>query len=57
LKLEQSELVFIIQATRQAIIKGEDAPMVAGVIKKIADELDRITKKDGKLKLEKDCPK
>jgi len=49
--------VFIIQATRQAIIKGEDAPMVAGVIKKIADELDRITKKDGKLKLEKDCPK
>ncbi len=55
MKLKQNELTFIIQAIRATIIKGEDAPMVAVVLKKIADELERIIKNGNKL--EKDSSK
>jgi len=59
MKLNAEELMFIIQATRNASIKGEHAIFVAGLLQKVEKAFEKQVGKDrdnGDI-VEKDSPK
>jgi len=46
-RLSDNELMFLIQASENANIKGKDAKLVAPIIDKLVKEFEKKVKQDG----------